>query len=246
MRFSRKYILVFFGLIILFTIFTVTQKINKKYGVDFSYAGQDFATTVLYKADRSTPEQSNVDSSKEVATISRPQIIKLQEGPYVAVIKSDKYLPTKIPFFVNKEGIKIVISPELSEKGLDELAKKESPAIKVAVAKDVTKFDSSVDTISDIAVYIDGSWASAVLIKDGVPADNYHVVLQKTDNSWKVVTTPSIVLTAAKYKTIPKDVLDSANKITSSNSVVDNPATNRSSVKDRFTGDGTPPEQLRN
>ena len=116
----------------------------------------------------------------------------------------------------------------------------------MAVAKDVTKFDSSVDTISDITVYIDGSWASAVLIKDGVPADNYHVVLQNKDKMWKVVTTPSIVLTAAKYKNIPKNVLDSANKITSSNSAVDNPATNRSSVKDRFTGDGAPPEQLRN
>ena len=246
MRFSRKYIMVFFGLIILFTIFAVAQKKDKKYDIEFSYAGQNFATTVLYKANRSTPEQSNMDSYKEVATISRPQMIKLQEGPYVAVIKSDKYLQSKIPFFVNKEGIKIVISPELSEKGLDELAIKESQAIKVAVAKDVTKFDSSVDTISDITVYIDGSWASAVLIKDGVPADNYHVVLQNKDKMWKVVTTPSIVLTAAKYKNIPKNVLDSANKITSSNSAVDNPATNRSSVKDRFTGDGAPPEQLRN
>lgn len=136
--------------------------------------------------------------------------IRVNPGNYT-VIYSGTGFASKI------EGVKvtsnlILASPHLDydDSKLSSILSSQQSAIHDAIGKTVNLGDY---TFTNEKLYTDGSWYAAQLIPKDASKDVLEVVVQKKDNTWKVVAGPQIILALADYPNVPEVVIRSINNL---------------------------------
>ena len=219
--------------VIIIIVTMAIRSSSKKYDVSIKSSNESFARTKIY-----SKSQQGV-----LAEVTKPEIVQLKKGTYVSVVSDKGFNETRSYFEVDKSPTEVAIDFSFTQQRVDSILSESRAAIKTAVIQSTKGFNTASDSVDGIELYKNGVWGSAYIVKAGYPADYYHVVFRKKDNNWKIMTKPAIVLTASLYPDIPRNIVDSANKKTSTNDTLDNPALNPS-AEEEFTGDGAPPEEF--
>lgn len=117
----------------------------------------------------------------------------------------------------------------LSKEKLETMLAKEQSAIDQVLSTTYPQL-SELYTVTDGKLYHDGSWYGATLLykgSDELSRDTLRLLMQKKDNTWKIRTDPpAIILHAADYPDMPKDIIQDLNKATSLPGTEDSPAIN--------------------
>jgi hypothetical protein len=228
--------------VIIIIVSMAIRSSSKKYDVSIKSSNESFARTKIYSSV--SPKDSDNKSQQGVlAEVTKPEIVQLKKGTYVIVVSDKGFNETRSYFEVDKAPTEVAIDFSFTQQRVDSILARSKADIKTAVIQSIKGFNTASDTVDGIELYKNGVWGSAYIVKAGYPADYYHVVFRKKDNNWKIMTKPAIVLTASLYPDIPRNIVDSANKKTSTNDTLDNPALNPS-AEEEFTGDGAPPEEF--
>ena len=141
--------------------------------------------------------------------------LKLKHGGYyIHAYGSDGYADTYKTVTMTSRHQSIDIKPYYSQAHLDTLLTSELSSIQSTLSN---QFDNLPQyQVQKGTLYHFGEWYGTSLKyigNDLFNADTLHVVLQKTNGQWKVVTTePSISLSKLTYPDIPRDVIESFNK----------------------------------
>ncbi len=215
---------------------------SKKYDVSIKSSNGSFARTKIYSSE-SSKDGSDKAQQGVLVEVTKPQIVQLKKGTYVSVVSDKEFKETRSYFEVDKAPTEVAIDFSFTQQRVDSILARSKADIKATVSQSIKGFNTASDSVDGIELYKNGVWGSAYIVKAGYPADYYHVVFRKKDNNWKIMTKPAIVLTASLYPDIPRNIVDSANKKTSTNDTLDNPALNPS-AEEEFTGDGAPPEEF--
>lgn len=126
---------------------------------------------------------------------------------------SKSYESSKRAVTVKDAPASISISPYYSKDRLGELLVNEKSDINSIV----TAYDSIISTrysIEDMKLYHYGDWASAKLVWSGEYGENTDtltIILEKQNDVWAVVGSPSIVFFSGNNPEIPVDILRSVN-----------------------------------
>lgn len=179
--------------------------------VTFTLSSNTKSVTVYYA--NSEEGEARPPDSYIAASIDAPSTIRLRTGSYIAIPNGDMISSATIPFNVSGD-MTIHIDPYFSDKYLSEAFTGELGSIHDAIT---AKYPVTANnyTLGDGRFYHFGDWYSTILYNsnpgpgDGV--DVYGVILHKTNGSWEVSATPSIVFTYANNQSIPRDIIDLSN-----------------------------------
>ncbi len=142
--------------------------------------------------------------------------LKLRRGGYsLHAYGANGYADTYRTVTMTERHQTLDLKPYYSQAHLDALLINDTAAIKSALA---VQFDNlSQYQVQPGSLYHLGEWYGTSLKyvgSDIFNADTLHVVLQKSNGQWRVMTTdPSISLSELTYPSIPKDILESVNKL---------------------------------
>lgn len=171
--------------------------------------GQTDFTADIYKADDTNRERS-VASSKE------GESIRLQDGDYIAVASNDKFSKDPLAFIVTKDTKEVTLQASLSSATLSVMLSNEFANLKRVLITAYPQLSKGYK-INLGKLYRTGEWYATTLpvIPDDPREDGdiYRVVMKKENDTWKVVKTPALVLTASEYPTVPPDILQEVNKL---------------------------------
>lgn len=171
--------------------------------------GQPDFTADIYKAD-------DTDRERKLASSKENTPVQLQDGSYVAVASNDKFSKDPLAFTVTKDTKEVTLHVSLSSATLSVMLSNES-AILRKVLTDTYPQLSTGYKIGLGKLYRTGEWYATTLTvipedprEDG---DIYRVVMKKENNVWKPVKTPALVLTTSEYPTVPLEILQEVNKL---------------------------------
>ena len=175
----------------------------------------DGVAVKIYKAATDSADGSSYDAKQEpAASLSESKTIKLKKGVYVVVpsAKNNDYILTNLQLGVSDSPAAISVDPEYSSTKLASLLTDSSSMIN-KVLSDRYPERPNIYNIGSQKMYKKGDWVGVRLnpINAG-QLDTRYIILHKSMNSWQVYTKePEIIVSAAVYPDIPKDVLVDVN-----------------------------------
>lgn len=150
----------------------------------------------------------------EAARLSASGTVRLKTGAYTAVPSGEKVASTQINFTVAND-MSVDITPYYSDEYLAKMFSGEIAGINALLSAKYP-FVAKNYTVESGRFYHTGDWYVTTLYNsspepgDGV--DIYAAIFHKTGSTWSIVNTPSLVFTYANFSSVPKDIVDSANR----------------------------------
>lgn len=176
------------------------------------------ATAKLYKYNQGKSEYEPSTAIKQenyIADLQLNNTLRVKRGTYVIAVQNDaNYQDTTKGYMVDENTKDIPLNLQLNDTALKDLAVQESASVNNALNQSITKPpDYKID---QGVLLLDGTWYVTTVsrVTDGsFYSDIYRVVAHKEDNTWKVVTNPSLSLSSLDYPDIPRAVLSKANNL---------------------------------
>jgi len=197
------------AIIVVTVAVAVTAYILSFHHVTVSLQSPDIAGNIVQvdTAGRTTRTISAVPTTKPVS---------LQDGKYAFIASGTVYDASPIFFQVTGHDTSVTVNPSYSTSHLQALLQNELPTLSALIQSTYsTRLESY--KVSAGALYQKGEWYGTTIVgnptPDGAFGDTYHVVLQKVNGTWQIVTTPEIVLTTHSYPNIPKSILTAVNNL---------------------------------
>jgi len=162
-------------------------------------------------------KKENINNKKDPKKISSSQTIKLQTGNYVIVPSGFKISTDQIPVSITK-NVEININPNYSNKYLLSVLSGVENTI-LPILKE--KYPETMNNykITNGTLFIKGEWYGGLL--ENINSDHnsrkdmFRFVAYKENNVWKIINYPELILTKSVYKTVPMNILNSINSLTS-------------------------------
>lgn len=168
--------------------------------------------------DKAKADNEEFAFGKETV-IKDGQTVRLSLGSYQYSF-SDKNLDNQTyPLTITKNSTEVKLDPNYSSEVLGDMLNKEIDRIKTTINN---RFTSNNYDISQEKLYHRGEWLSCALtvyqqdpfggVDFGNPDnyDNYYVVFKKgSNNNWKLVGGPALVISKPDNPSIPAYILDS-------------------------------------
>lgn len=210
----KKYIIIALSVIaiaiITAFIFVQTGSYHK---VTFSF-GEDVTGGTLYGIDGETADHTI--KGDELQKITNGSEVSLANGGYYVIPEGEKVAKDLISFTVADKDMTVNITPGYSSDYLKSAYATEQPAIQAAMDA-AFPLIATAYTAKQGALYEKADWYGAILTKNVAdPRDErdfYRIVMHKTENGWKVIGKPELVLTSAEFKDVPVALLRSVNKL---------------------------------
>ena len=161
------------------------------------------SAVTFYESDDNKP----LESRTVVLAAPKPGEYKIKRGNYQYVANGGGDYAKRVgSIAVGNKPVALTITLSYSPEKLASLLKIEQPAALQALNK---KYPSQMAgyTPSNGKLYDMGQWYGVKLTPKTPNQDTYRVVLHKDGNTWKVMTTPSIILSSPVYPAIPHDIL---------------------------------------
>jgi hypothetical protein len=140
--------------------------------------------------------------------------LKLRHGEYyLHAYGSSGYADTYIAVTMTKRQQFVTVKSYYSQDHLNSLSTTELPVINTVLSGQFPNL--SQYQVQPGSLFHFGEWYGTSLKyvgSDLFNADTLHVILQKSNGQWRVVTAqPAISLSKLLYPSVPKDILDSVN-----------------------------------
>jgi hypothetical protein len=211
--------------------------IQKKYllwGIGFLIIVSVIGGVMLFLRDNKNvtftidyPEGSAVisdtqDRSKKFATLKNNTSLWLNKKTYYIFFENEGLNHDPQAITVDNATSTVALDPSYSSEKLQSLLAGEQKAIDAEIKKSIS---SSVPyTPAKGSLYHRGEWYATTVpvfkassldpdIANPDDVDNYYIVLKKTDNNWKLVSKPSLILTKPDNPNIPDYIIDALNPV---------------------------------
>ncbi len=137
--------------------------------------------------------------------------IKLPRGTYVAFRDKDERYKSVYKSFIVKDGGDLDINVQTTESYLDARLVSERFNIEQVFFETLSPpINRSDYQIIETSVFGNGTYAGVIFTRQ--PLDDYvRVVLIETNNQWRVVTQPALILSKLDYPDIPRDIINQVN-----------------------------------
>ena len=152
------------------------------------------------------------DDNAKIATISDTRDITLKEGTYYYIPTTDGFSSDKVYFDIKDNNTTVEISPSYSSSRLSNLLEQDKEIINKVLG--VYPMLSNY-VIADESLYHYGEWYSARLIQrvSGTrEPDVYRVILNKSNDAWKITASPRISISINDFPSIPDYIIRQVNK----------------------------------
>lgn len=145
--------------------------------------------------------------------ITSEQDIKVAKGWYKASADAFSFYSNfSKQFYVGDKKAEVEVSPAYSSEKLGEMLALEQPAIAAEISKKYPVLPQAY-SIQQQKLYDRGEWFAARILSSDANSDSYSIVMQKDNNTWKVITDPpDIIISTSKYPVIPSYILQDINK----------------------------------
>ena len=153
------------------------------------------------------------DNNKKKADVSSSSDIMLKKGTYYYTPTTDVFSHDKVYFTINSDDTTVEISPAYSSARLSTLLSQDTATIHTILTSSYSMMSNYV--IADETLYHHGEWYSARLIERVTGSnepDVYRVILQKNNDTWKIVASPRLVISIKDFPNIPDYVIRQVNK----------------------------------
>ena len=151
-------------------------------------------------------------SNQKVIRITTSSTISLQDGNYFAVPEGEKTDVLPIEFSINSESNDVNFNPYYSQLTLSSLLSGEVGSQLLSTVH--TKYTNII--INNSALYHFGDWGGVsiqTIPGRGDSPDHYGVILHKINDKWQIAATPELVFCYDDHKDIPKDIINSVNRL---------------------------------
>jgi len=179
---------------------------------------------------------------KTISTISSSTTLSLKDGEYCSVTSDNAYDTAPSCFTVQGKEVSVTINPNYSESRLTALLPSEISAINNVIT---TKYAGIIKqyTVGSGKLYGQGQWYGTTLAQIVGPSDRpdiYRVLLQKSNDAWKIVAYPQISLSKYDYPQVPYNILKDINEQSGYSAEMFDSSNSKNSLSG---GSGTPIEQ---
>jgi hypothetical protein len=169
------------------------------------------ATVSIYK-----PSGDDGVVENEIKKINKPGKVRLNKGYYKYKAEPTDKLFANVEgdlLLENKPVVLDIVFDNLSSSELQKKLALELPFIEQAIK---SKYPAQMEkyTIKEPKIHKKGDWFSAKLnTTDSNNSDDLLIVLEKSNNTWVIATTPDISLSKDVYPNIPSDILEEINLV---------------------------------
>lgn len=185
------------------------QNRHRTMSIVFSHEAEDLEVGVFKATEYDKHGSPTAFGGDSLYVITGSRDIQLRPGGYIAsTVSEERYKAIEQPFIV-VDGGAIELEVRLNEQPLAELLEERKSTIEDAFRKQITNGQNV--TIIKVELYKTGDIAGIVFSQD--PLDDYFkVVLEKNNDTWSIITDPSILISVVKYPNIPQEVIRSLNE----------------------------------
>lgn len=168
--------------------------------------------SVDVKTSNITYELNDKDDNK-IAEFDKNRSFYLKKGEYTITPKSDDYRPMELKL---DKGMALTVDPDYSEKYYQAIEKTERPKIESAI---MDKYGHIMDnfTFSNGKFINKGEYYILLIKQEAGPftlfTDIYRVVLKMSNEGWRPLHDPELILNIKKYPQIPENIIREANKL---------------------------------
>jgi hypothetical protein len=168
-------------------------------------------------AESTSSVVKNLDG-KEVEDVEYNKGFRLKKGSYYIETTGQDFEPLRTDIVVDK-SLSLTLSPSYTSEKLSSLLSPQLDSIQKTISDDIPEINTSYK-INTGKLYITGQWYATTVQKKLTKEqerttyiDVYRVVLGKNGGNWVVLTKPpEIILSAARYPDIPRDILVDINQ----------------------------------
>lgn len=151
-----------------------------------------------------------------IATISTSKIISIKNGKYCAVPTDKQYDQTPECVTINNSDVSLDLQPSYSDTKLESLLKTQLNTITKTIS---SKYGDILDNyiIKPGKLYNRGEYYATTLTEktesEAEQGDVYRIILEKKNDTWTVLHYPELAVNKYDYPSIPRDILDSVNRL---------------------------------
>lgn len=165
------------------------------------------AVVKLYKGSQKNLVKPEI-TGQAVYTLTSGHTYTLEDWPYVVVVSGDGIEPYRQIIYPHQTPQTVSFSVSIAKSQLQSQLNREKPYILSAIMNSHTNI-ADLYTISDVALFGDGTWATAHLTYTGTDRyarDPLVAVLHKKSTGWSLAAGPKITISQTEVPEAPQSV----------------------------------------